>query len=232
MNIYVYLNKDGRMHKILFVFFFAFPLFSFSQLSLIELEKRSVPEPFTIDSTVYNWNVSQPNYNNLPQEAKQSLYWTNYCRNNPKKFWDSVVVPVLGVFAPLNKQEARSLRAELGSTGHLNMFSLNDNLIRTAQLHASDIAKKKSPPSHNSTNGTDFGTRMKMAGIKACANENISLSSQSVLLSIVLLYLDIDLPGLGHRKALMDPILREIGVGSAIYGQDQYFLVQDLACRQ
>ena len=78
----------------------------------------------------------------------------------------------------------------------------------------------------------DFGTRMKQAGIKYCANENISLSSQSVLLSVLLLYLDIGLPGLGHRKALLDPSLREIGVGSALYGKDQYFLVQDLACSQ
>jgi len=37
---------------------------------------------------------------------------------------------------------------------------------------------------------------------------------------------------LGHRKALLDRNLCEIGVGSALYGMDQYFLVQDLACRQ
>ena len=45
-------------------------------------------------------------------------------------------------------------------------------------------------------------------------------------------YLDMGLPEQGHRKALLDPSLREIGVGSALYGVDQYFLVQDLACSQ
>jgi uncharacterized protein YkwD len=69
-------------------------------------------------------------------------------------------------------------------------------------------------------------------GIKYCAAENISLSSQSILLSTVLLYLDIGLPGLGHRKALLDPNLKEIGVGSALYPTGQYFLVQDFACAQ
>ena len=53
-----------------------------------------------------------------------------------------------------------------------------------------------------------------------------------VSLSILLLYLDIGVPSLGHRKALLDQNLREIGVGSALYGKDQYFLVQDLACTQ
>jgi uncharacterized protein YkwD len=138
----------------------------------------------------------------------------------------------LEVFPTLNSREANSLRADLLGAGPLPMFSLNEILVKTAQLHASDIGRNKGPLGHNSTDGTDFGTRMKRAGIKYCANENISLSSQSVLLSVVLLYLDINLPGLGHRKALLDRNLSEIGVGSSLYGVDQYFLVQDLACRQ
>jgi hypothetical protein len=221
------------MYKFLVVLLLALPLLSFSQISMIELESKTVPEPLRRDTAVDNWNFSQPGYYKLPEEAKQLLYWTNYCRNNPQKFWDSVVIPVLIVFPPLNKSETHSLRADLFYAGRLPMFSLNEILIKTAQLHASDICRRKSPLSHTSTDGTDFGTRMRRAGIRACANENISLSSQSVLLSVLLLYLDIGLPNLGHRKALLDRNLREIGVGSAEYGKDdQYFLVQDLACLQ
>jgi len=220
------------MYKFLVILLLALPLFSHSQMSRIELDSKTVPEPINRDTEVDNWNLSQPGYQKLPEEAKQLLYWTNYCRNNPQKFWDSVVVPVLIVFPPLNTSETHSLKADLLYTGRLPMFSLNKVLVKTAQLHASDISRKKSPLGHNSTDGTDFGTRMKRAGIKTCANENISLSSQSVLLSVLLLYLDIKLPGLGHRKALLDRNLCEIGVGSALYGVDQYFLVQDLGCRQ
>ena len=220
------------MAKLLLVFLLSFPLLSFCQLSMIELEERTIPEPKTRDLVVDQWNQLQPGFDKLPVQAQEQLYWTNYARNNPQKFWDSVVTPVLTIFPPLNNSEARGLKADLLKAGKLSMFSLNDILIKTAQAHASDIAYKKAPLSHNSTNGMDFGTRMKQAGIKYCANENISLSSQSVLLSVLLLYLDIGLPGLGHRKALLDPGLREIGVGSALYGKDQYFLVQDLACSQ
>lgn len=221
------------MYKLLVVLLLAFPLFSFCQMSMIELDSKTVPEPLSRDAEVDAWDLSQPGYKQLLYEAKQLLYWTNYCRNNPQKFWDSVVIPILRVFPPLNTSETHSLKADLLYTGRLPMFSLNDVLIRTAQSHASDISRKKSPLGHNSTDGTDFATRMKRAGIKTCANENISLSSQSVLLSVLLLYLDIKLPGLGHRKALLDRNLCEIGVGSASYGNDnQYFLVEDLACRQ
>ena len=220
------------MHKLLLAFLISLPFNSFSQISLIELEVKQVPEPVRRDTSVDNWNQSQPGYTNLPEEAKQLLYWTNYCRNNPKKFWDSVATPILIAFPELNKPESRSLKADLFSNGQQAMFSLNETLIKTAQAHATDIARKRSPLSHSSTDGTDFGTRIKRAGIRNCANENISLSSQSVLLSVLLLYLDIGLPTLGHRKTLLDKNLREIGVGSALYGKDQWFLVQDFACRQ
>ena len=219
------------LRTLLFLYFFS-PFLSFSQISIIELPEKSVPEPFGRDGIVDDWNLNQPGYDRLAEQSKTLLYWTNYCRYNPKKFLDSVLNPILDLFPSLNKQEAASLRVDLEKRGPLPMYSLELTLTKTAQLHASDIARKKSPISHVSTNGADFGSRMKQAGIQRCASENISLSSQSILLSLVLLYLDIGLPELGHRKALMDPNLREIGIGTALYGKDQYFLVQDLACSQ
>ena len=220
------------MRSVLILILLCFHFFSFSQITMIELDEKRVPEPFTRDSIVDRWNLSQPGFQKLPNEAKQLLYWTNYARNNPSKFWDSVVVPVLNTFKPLNTPEAISLKKDLLRVGKLPMFVLNETLVGTAQSHASDIGRKKAPLSHNSTNGADFGTRIKKAGIRYCANENISLSSQSVLLSLILLYLDIRLPDQGHRKTLLDMNLREIGVGSSLYGSDQYFLVQDFACAQ
>jgi hypothetical protein len=89
------------MFRLLLVLILSFPLLSYSQISLIELEVRPVPEP-GIDSVVENWNRSQPGYDKLPLQAKKFLYWTNYSRNNPKKFWDSAVVPLLAIF-PANE---------------------------------------------------------------------------------------------------------------------------------
>ena len=220
------------MTRIYFVFLFFFPFISFSQISMIELDAKRVPEPLARDTVVDNWNSLQPGFRELNQQAKEMLYWTNYCRNNPQKFWDSAALPVLKTFPKLRKAEAESMRLDIIRAGQLPMFALNTNLINTAQAHAIDIARKKAQLSHTSTNGADFGTRMKNAGIKYCANENIALSSQSVLLSVMLLYLDIGISSRGHRKALLDPNLRETGVGAALYDIDQYFLVQDFACSQ
>lgn len=220
------------MYRVLTVWLLLLPFFSLSQLSMIELEVKNVPEPAVPDSVVEGWNQSQSGYQNLPTQAKQLLYWTNYGRNNPEKFWDSIITPVLRLFPPLQVAEAESLRNDLIRVGPLPMFILNKKLVKSAQAHAVDIGKNNAAPSHNSTNGTDFGVRMNRAGIRYCANENISISSQRILLSVILLYLDIHLPELGHRKTLLNPNLREIGVGSALYGKDQYFLVQDFACSQ
>lgn len=220
------------MPKALAVFLLFIPLLSLSQVSVIELDVRSIPEPVTRDLVVERWNHAQPGYQQLSQQAKDLLYWTNYSRNNPKKFWDSAIVPIVKLFPRLQMPEARSLEQDLAQTGSLPMFTLNRTLVKTAQAHANDMAANKPGISHVSTNGIDFATRMRQAGIRKYASENISISSQGVLLAVVLLYLDIDLPALGHRKTLLDPNLREIGVGAALYGKDQYFLVQDFASQQ
>lgn len=208
------------------------PMVSFSQMASIELPSRDVAIPDTRDSLVDRWNESQSGFNYLSSQAREFLYWINYCRRNPEGFWEKVINPNLHTFPDLDGKEAKTLKEDLLRAGPLPMFSLNRALIKTAQLHASDISDKKAAPSHTSTDGTDFGTRIKKAGIRQCANENISVGSQGSLLAVLLLYLDIGLPNLGHRKALLNPTLVETGVGTAPYGNGQFFLVQDLSCAQ
>jgi hypothetical protein len=154
------------MTKVYFTFLLFLPVLSFSQISMIELDAKKVPEPLARDTVVDNWNSLQPGFRLLNQQAKEMLYWTNYCRNNPQKFWDSAALPILKTFPKLKKTEAESMRLDILHAGQLPMFSLNANLITTAQAHAFDIARRKAPLSHNSTNGADFGTRMKNAPMK------------------------------------------------------------------
>jgi hypothetical protein len=220
------------MRRLFILILLAFPFISFSQMASIELVVRPIPLPVTLDTAVVRFNESQPAYQALSEASKDFYYFVNLGRSNPQKFWDSIIRPILRTFPNLKGPESESLYADMMRSGPLEMFSLNQSLIRTAQLHASDIAAKHAPPSHTSTNGTDFSTRMRQIAIKACANENIAVSSQSTILSVLLLYLDIGLPEKGHRKALLDTKLKETGVGSAPYGKDQTFFVQDLACAQ
>lgn len=206
--------------------------FSYAQLSRVELEVRPVPKPIVRDSIVDQWNHSFPIYQSLVPELQDLLYWTNYSRIQPKRFWDSVLVPILKQFPDLNGVESKSLEADLLATKPLPMFKLNEVLVKTAQDHCDDMALNNADPSHTSTNGRTFQERMRLARIKNCANENLSVGSHNVLISLVLLYLDIRLPEMGHRKTLLNPNLTEIGIGYAMYNKDQFFMVQDFACSQ
>ncbi|MEN9685753.1 MAG: hypothetical protein RLZZ28_1539, partial [Bacteroidota bacterium] len=64
------------------------PFFAFSQITMVELDVRTVPEPRTRNKQVDEWNSSQPGFNKLTEQAKDFYYWTNYSRQNPKMFWD------------------------------------------------------------------------------------------------------------------------------------------------
>lgn len=203
-----------------------------AQMASVELVVKPTPEPRTRNIAVDEWNKAQQGFQELSKESKEFLYWVNYCRSNPKQYWDSVFLPVANAFPPLSGPDSKTLYQDLMKTGPLPMFSLNGALIATAQAHARDIGLGGKPASHNSSNGTNFGTRMKNAGIRACASENIAISSQSVLVAVLLLYLDIGLAEKGHRKSLLNPSHRETGIGSAPYGKGQTFLVQDLSCAQ
>jgi len=213
----------------LFIFFL---LKSQAQMSTVELEIKPVPQPLLRDLDVERWNSNNREFKSLSPEAQEILYWTNYSRINPKRFWDSVVAPIISLFPELKGAESLSLKDDLYRSRPLPLFKLNESLIKAAQDHCDDMSIHNAEPSHSSTDGRSFQDRMRMARIKSCANENLSLGSHHILISLVLLYLDIRLPELGHRKALLNPNLTEIGIGYAIYSKDQFFMVQDMACSQ
>ena len=219
-------------HVKLFLLFILLPLFGSSQISTIWLKDQLIPAPKKIDSAVLEWNAQQEKYISLSENAKQWLYWTNYARKDTRRFWDSAVAPILLTFPELEGKYSISLRRELYKHESLSLFSLNEGLLNTAQAHATDIANSEIRPGHVSSNGTGFSNRMKSAGIKFCAAENICVGNHSILLSLVLLFLDLDLPELGHRKNLLSPIFTDLGIGVAVLKDSSLFSVQDFSCPQ
>jgi len=209
------------------------PALSFAQLSNVQLEAHGVPKPYQQDTMVASWEIRQLGYSKLSNQGKDFLYWTNYSRANPKRFWDSVVAPILLVFPNLKSSYSESLKSDLYASPSLPLFKLNDNLLFTAQSHASDIGLKKGKPGHSSTDGRSFVDRMRAVGIKNCGGENVSLGNVDPIMSLVLLYIDYGIPGLGHRKTLLNPTYVETGVGVSQYGDtDSIFIVEDFSCAQ
>lgn len=219
------------MYKPLMVLAFLFGSFSSrAQLSEVELPVKKIIVPVLRDTAVEKWNRSFTAYSTLTPFEKEVLYWVNLARKEPRFFMDSVVRPVLRLFPELQGPEASSLAKDMLTAGSLPLFELHRVLVQLARDHASDLASKKAPLSHNSTNGTSFSTRTDRAGVKTCAAENLGLGSQGILLSVVLLYLDKGLNPPGHRISLLSRQYTQIGVGVKPYGTDQLLLVQEFSC--
>jgi hypothetical protein len=215
----------------LFLILLLIPFAATSQ-SVVTLEQREVKFNLSRDVEIDQWDMSFKSYKNLSKEEQDILYWTNYSRKSPQRFWDSVMVPILSTFPQLKGKFSTSLQDDLYKSEALPLLALNDTLISTSKGHALDIGLKRANISHTSTDGTTFSKRLQSAGIRNCGSENMSLGGGDILLSIAMLYLDYGLENLGHRKTLLNPEYISIGVGAIQYGKEELFFVQDFACGQ
>jgi Cysteine-rich secretory protein family len=216
-------------HWLIFVFVLV-GRFGYSQKTLL-FKDAIIPTPH-IDRQVKSWIESQPAFDELSSTEQNFYYWVNYSRANPRRFLDSVVIPITEVYPQLKGEYFESLRSELMAVDSLPMLVLNGGLIRLAKNHAIDITSHDTKPSHNSTNGDTFSDRFRKEKFQKCGAENLSFGEGEPLFLLTLLYLDIDVPGLGHRKTLLNAQYRETGIGAKNFKNGSIFLVEDFACAQ
>lgn len=207
--------------------------FANAQRSQVILPNKAFRPSHTRDLQLQQQLIDQPLYTKLNPMEQELYYWTNYARLNPKALWDSLFVPLLVVYPSLKGSYANSLKETLHNAQPQPFLKLNETLIKVARTHANDNAQNPDAPTHTARDGESFEQRVKNAGIRYCAGENISMGHADVLLDLLLLYLDKDLPSLGHRKTLMNPNFTTIGIGYAKANKkDQWVAVQEFACAQ
>ncbi len=200
-----------------------------AQFSQTKLENRTIPTPTKRLASVETFNAQLPLFSSLSIQEKEILYYTNVARSQPKYFWDSIVQPILKTFPSLVGKNSQTLYKDLINTGILPMFSLHNSLIQAARFHSNDLAST-GVFSHTSSNGKSFIDRMESFGVKnTYAAENISMGQQAILQSIVLLYLDIGIPDLGHRKTLLSTNYTLIGIGYATSKDGSFYITQDFS---
>ena len=206
---------------------------SYSQNALF-FKEVALPHPVKVDQTVYEWNTMQIHFKNLSSKEQEFYYWVNYSRINPLRFFDSAVKPLTKIYPQLAGENLESLNHDLKNSPILPLLNLNDTLIKMAKMHASDITSHNAPPSHQSINGDSFIDRFKKHGLQKCGSENISFGagSEDPLFMLVLLYLDIGVAELGHRKTLLNPLYTETGIDISFYKNGNIFLVEDFSCAQ
>lgn len=215
---------------------FVLILFSFflnaQHFSSVILRDKPFRAPAMNNNYILNQLEKNEIYLELNQSEKEFIYWTNYARLFPKSFRDIILLPFLKQQPTTKGRYSASLIKELTTSPSLPFLEPEEKLYLTAKSHALDLSKYKNKIGHQSTNGTSFSDRMKMGGIINCASENISLGATEPVVSLLLLYLDIGLPDLGHRKNLMNPIFSKIGVSVQRFANNQDIMVQDFSCEQ
>lgn len=221
-----------HVKRLLFLLVFL-PTIGFTQhFGTTTLAIKTLPAPPSrINSIDQNLNKSLI-YNSLDPIVKEWYYWTNYSRNNPKRFWDSIIVPILKIYPDLKSSYTNSLEKDLMSTPPLPFVTPNAKLLTTAKGLAQELSTQNSPPSHTSPSGKTFQERMRDNGIINCAGENLSYGTQNPILMLVLLYIDQGVPQVGHRKSLLNPLFVEMGVGYAPYSNGNSITIQDFGCKQ
>ena len=204
-----------------------------SQKTLM-FQQTALPQPSMDDKSVIAWNEKQQEYNTLSQQEQEFYYWVNYSRENPKTFYENAVLPIVKTYPQLKGENLNSLEKELENLHPLVLFRLDEPLLKMSISHAIDITSSNANPSHNSTNGEGFTDRFKKYGFKDCGGENISYGGgdTSPLFMLVILYLDINVIDLGHRKALLNPFFVNTGISIKKYSDGNTFLVEDFACSQ
>jgi hypothetical protein len=221
-----------HVKHLLFLVFFI-PIASCAQkMGTTTLEVKSLPSLPVRDLSVDNFLLLSEEYKQLSDKEKDWFYWTNYSRINPRRFWDSVVAPLIKAFPKLDNSYSRGLKTDLYNSKPLPMVKPNKGLSKIAQSFAKEMAANKALPSHSSPSGSTFQSRMESGAIKRCAGENISFGPDNPIMMLALLYIDEGVPDMGHRKTLLDPAFEEMGLGIGSYPDKKIMVVQDFACNQ
>ena len=225
------MNKKGLFLSILSIFFSFF--LNSQPFSSVFLENKPFHPLAKINQELIRQLETSSFYVGASNLEKDFIYWTNFARLYPKSFCDSVLIPFI-IEQPTTKGDAANqLIKELRQTNPLSILVPDQTLSNTARDQARDLSKRKGQISHQSNNGNSFNQRMKLAGIKTCAAENISLGQNDQLVALLLLYLDIGLTDAGHRKNLMNQGFTRMGVSVIqMKGQNQFITVQDFGCPQ
>ena len=212
---------------------FFLPVSLFAQhMGTTKMEVRALPALPTKDYTVEKFLRSFNEVRSLTDAQREWFYWTNYSRSNPKRFWDSIVAPLIKVYPEFENSYSISLKKDLYATAPLPLLKPNIVLLKMAQAHANSLAAKKAPPSHTSPDGISFQARALKEKLQRCAGENISFGPPNPVMGLVFLYLDQGVPDVGHRLSLLSPSFTEMGIGISAYPNNNFMVVQDFGCVQ
>lgn len=159
------------------------------------------------------------------------LYWVNRMRRNPAAFHKQYVQAYLKQFPEAVSEESRSLESDMQALTTLPPLVPVRSLYVASSIHAAFLART-GRLSHDGEGGKAFASRMEEAGVRSCAGEVIFDGKDDMLVGVILLLIDHRVPGVGHRKALLNPAFTRTGAAVRFSREGRAVMVQDLSCQQ
>ena len=184
------------------------------------------------DSSAFQFLSRNPSFKTLDKQEQEFFQWVNIFRMDPAGFRDRYIMPFLEQFPDIKGPETVTLLEDLALARPLEPLVPDPVLIKTSQAHALDLSRKAHELSHSSSNGTSFRARMEMAGVRKCAGENLYDGRNDPIMALIILLVDKGVANAGHRKALMKPDFRKMGVAITPWKTEPatVVLVQDFSC--
>lgn len=214
--------------------FFVFLLFyniSLNAQGIMTLQDKPFVFNRTIDSVLWKEINKEGIFNSLSQQDQLTFYWTNYFRQNPKRFYSLVIKEFIRQFPEANSAELKSLEKDISKAPeNLQLLYPEKGLLKMASSHSSDLEKRGAVITHTSKSGKNFVQRINEVGTYSCGAENIYIGSPDPLEALVALLIDMGVPDKGHRKNLFDPKFGRMGVSFLLVSSKKGLLEQVFAC--
>jgi uncharacterized protein YkwD len=161
-------------------------------------------------------------------QKDEVLNFINEVRTDPQTFLERRLNPFIKVKELEGNSYAQSLVSELKAANKLQPLTASPVLEKLARGHALDMGRK-GQLGHNSSNGTTFAQRVRQKVKSGLIAENCDYGNEEPLDIVMSLLIDDGIQGVGHRKNLLNPKLRFIGIGIEKHATYRINCVMDFA---
>jgi uncharacterized protein YkwD len=181
----------------------------------------------TIDPAILETCNTGKNAAYLSENEKQVLLYTNLARTHPKEFLKYFLPDAAQSVKEEKSKEYASLVNELDTRSALALLQPDPRLAKLAEEHATDMGKS-GQTGHSSSKGKTYEQRMKKYP-ELFVGENCDYGYEDAILIVTHLLIDSRVPSLGHRKNILNPQYKLIGVSIQPHKKWKYNCVMDFS---
>jgi hypothetical protein len=178
------------------------------------------------DSTLAKAN-SASHVDFLSETEKESIFYMNLLRINPRLFTETYFADYIKSKDIKKDKLVKDLIKELEETPKMNPLLPDKQLSDFAKAHAIDMGQS-GRTGHNSSKGKPFRDRISDLEHHFMAiNENCNYGNEDAVDAFIDLLIDRNVPNFGHRKNILDPEMKLVGVALEPHERWRFNYVQD-----